>query len=280
MSPMEAFPRSDDNLMVRSGIEQIAQDLFAISGTDKATGLDFSHRMIVIRLPATRNLIVYSPFSPSMVDLSSLGTVTAVVAPNAFHDTYVHAFLEAHPTAKLYSSPALKIKYPEKDWGTVLHASRDERTICTDVLFKTISGFKALQEVVLLHVATGTIIASDLGFNYRRKVLMDMPFKSPLFLVGTKGINPFGWSATIKKIIKKDCKNAIRQLHDMVERWSWDRYIMCHGQVVHENAKQLFRDGLYRHVRNVADGSTSLLGVSAAAMTSVAIALGAAYYGQ
>lgn len=264
--------KTDGKLTVTSGIEEVAPNLFVIDGLFNMFGIVLPHRMTIIRISGTQDLIVYSPFSPTMVDVTSLGTVKAVIAPNMMHDTYAQAFVEAYPGSVLYSSPSLPDKYPDRDWGTVLDESSREDVISDQVRVRVLTELKGLQEVVLLHAPTKSLIVADLGFNFSPRVLEGLKPSIRFLLRVTRATEPLDWSLTAKWFMRRSCKGLLPQLDSLQNDWEWDRYIMCHGEPVNEDAKDVFRNGLYRWVQSVAGGGGFLwVGVVIAIAAAVTI---------
>lgn len=268
-SPVE---KSDGKITVTTGIEEVAPDLFVINGLFSVFGLSLPHRMTVIRVPETQDLIVYSPFCPTMVDVTSLGTVKAVIAPNAMHDTHAQSFVEAHLGSTLYSSPSLPKKYPNRDWGTILNGSTREDLLSDQVRVRVLTELKGLQEVVLLHVPTNTLIVADLAFNYSQTLLESMKPGVRFLLHVLRATQPLNWSLTAKLIMRSSCKGLLPQLDSLLNDWEWDRYVLCHGEIVQEDAKTLFRNGIYKWVKSVASGDQSLwVGVIVTIAAAVAV---------
>lgn len=233
--------------------EQLAEDLYTVEASlTIMRGVVFPLRMTVIRLPQSTDLVVYSPLDPSVVDLSALGTVKAVIAPNAMHSLYAQSFASAHAHATLYSSPGLPARFPDRDWGTVLSAGGAADAVSPHTPLKVVSGFSVLQEVLLLHRASGTLVAADMAFNLTPGARAKMSRAARWYVLATRATRPLDWGLTVKLLARADCGDALPQLRHVVEEWQWDRFVPAHGDVVRENAKQVFRDGVYRYVQDVA----------------------------
>lgn len=231
--------------------------------------------MTVIRLPNTSDLVVYSPFDPDLVDLSPLGTVRAIIAPNSIHDSYPQRFLECHPGAVLYSSPELQKRCPERNWGTILHESVRPDIISPHVLVKPVTG-TPMQEIVLFHVPSGSVLVADLAFNLTPALLARAPIGGRLFYryASMVNLNVHLW---MRSWMRPQCSEALPQLTALIEDWDWDRLIPCHGDVAHCGAKQAFRDGTYRFVVDSAvrkEWSSGQLFMIAAVGIGIATAVG------
>lgn len=236
-----------------SGLEEIAPDLYVVNGFFNSFGISLPLRMTVIRLPGSSDLVVFSPLSPTLVDLSALGVVKAVIAPNLMHDTYAQAYVNAHPHAELYSSPSLPEKYPDRRWGTVLCESTPPDTISPHVLVRVLSDFHSFQEIVILHVPSRSLIVADLAFNCTAEVLKEMNVKSRFFIRATRGTGALDWSLIMKMMVRSGCTELLPQLDALLNEWDWERFIMCHGEIVEKNAKEIFREGTHMWVKQTAN---------------------------
>lgn len=99
-----------------------------------------------------------------------------------------------------------------------------------------------------------TLVAADLAFNFTPKFLAETTRGFRWFVKLVRGEGPLDWSVTVKLLARSGCKNGIKQLDAMLEEWDWERFVMCHGEVVEQGAKVLFREGVYQYVSDVAGG--------------------------
>lgn len=125
--------------------------------------ISISTRMTVLRL-LDGSLWVHSPITltPSLRDeLDALGSVRYVVAPNKSHHLFFLPFLEAYPDAQGWIAPGLAEKRPDlaiyPELTTKLPWEREIQAVF-------IQGIPLLNETVFFHVATGTLILTDLCF--------------------------------------------------------------------------------------------------------------------
>lgn len=243
-------------LQVDEHPEEIAPDVFGYTGVFAGSLTGLPTRMTVMRLAGTQDLVVYAPFEPGDVDLSELGTVKAVIAPNRRHHAFAQRFLAGHPEATLYSSPALAERFPERDWGRVLDEAAGEDVISQEVLVKTMTGFDYLKEVVALHVASGTVLVGDLAYNVTPRVARRMPGVGRALqrVAGARRGLDVPW--VVKWWIRPDCSKGLGQLRAVAEEWEWDRMVPCHGDVVQRGAKEAFRRGTLQNVSEKVSGRT------------------------
>lgn len=247
---------TNEQLTVLSGPTTLAPDVIAYTGILRSPvpGVRIPVRMTLLRDPATSSLVVYSPFDPSLVDVTTHGTVRSIVVPNGMHSLYAHAFHEAHPEATLYSSPGVGQRFPDKKWGTVLDESSVETALGSHVRVRVLTGIPMMQEVVLLHVASKTIVAADLAFNFSAEARGKMNVASRVFTHVIRCTRALDWSAMLKVLNRGCCKTAWPQVRGLVKEWEWDRFVPSHGEVVEEGAKEVFKDGMYKYVQENAEG--------------------------
>lgn len=267
---MPSLPATDGKLTVLTRPEQIAPDLFAISGQiDFLPGVLMPLRMTILRQPG-RSLVVYSPFDPNLVDMSALGTVKAVVAPSTMHWTYARAFQAAHPGSTLYASPGLAERFPREHWGVVVTPDTPEDALGPGVKIRVLSAWCVFQELVLFHAASRTLVAGDLAFNLTPAALAAAPLGCRVFVTAGRGGGPLDWSVAVKLLARAGCREGVKQLDAVLRDWDWDRFVPGHGAVVEHGAKEVFRAGVYRYVSDVARGRDWLVFKMVALLGAVA----------
>lgn len=86
------------------------------------SGLDFSARMTVIRLPDER-LVLRSPCEiddAAAAKISALDTPAFVIAPGSFHYLHVPSPQAAFPDAEVWICPGVERKNPELEFDWIL----------------------------------------------------------------------------------------------------------------------------------------------------------------
>lgn len=193
-------------------------------------GLKLGTRMTVIRLDA--GLAIHSPIAlraPLRREIEALGEVRHIIAPNSYHHVYAGEHQSAWPTATMHAPRALQKKRrdlridalledpPPATWKGVLEPH-------------PIAGCE-LHETVLLHVATRTIVSSDLVENFHR---MDhLPTK--LYLQSGGVWQRPGWHPLLR-VVYRD-RRAARASLDRILALDFDRLILAHGDPIERGAK-------------------------------------------
>ncbi len=154
-----------------------------------------------------------------------------VIAPSLVHHLFVGDYRTAYPSARLFAAPGLPdkrrdLKFDEvlgdsapPEWGGVLDLH----------LFR---GAPRLNEIVLAHPASRTLILTDLVFN----VVSPPSGRARLFLgiVGAAGC--FGPHRLVKLLIRD--RRAARDSIDRILAWDFERITVTHGEVLEHGGKE------------------------------------------
>jgi hypothetical protein len=134
----------------------------------RIVGMRLTSTMAVLDLGAG-NLLLYSPLEPTperRAAVEALGTVAHLYAPNTFHHLWIGAWAEAFPAAKLHAPAGLSKKRRDLRMDRT-HGSAPEPAFEGVVDEYKIEGFW-LEETVLLHRPTATLVVADLVHNIGR----------------------------------------------------------------------------------------------------------------
>ena len=182
-------------------------------------------RMTVLRLGDGR-LILHSPvpISPELRgELETLGPVGFIVVPRA-HGKFAARASESFPAAQLLAAPRAPWRRRSLAFGVSL-ASRVPAQWAGQIESLLVLGFP-LQEVVLFHRPSRTLVITDLCFNIQRS-------SSPvarLFFRANGMWQHFGPSRMIRRLVTD--RVAFRQSLEHVLAWDFDRIVPGHGDVI------------------------------------------------
>lgn len=199
-------------------------------------GFEIGTRTVVVRLPDD-GLLLHSPGPLDETEraaIDALGTVRAVVAPNAFHHLFLEQASVHYPEATLHAVPSVQARYPglatrcltgdpDPAWKGVL-----EQT--------TIDGAPRLDEVVFFHPASRTLLLVDLCFHTHRAE----SWRTKVFLQLAGAWQRFGPCRLAKALMRDE--SAVRASVDRVLGWDFDRLTVTHGDVVETGARERLRD--------------------------------------
>jgi len=227
----------------------IAPDLWAATQPLRFLGLEVGSRMTVVRLPSG-GLVLISPIELSLSDrqaLDELGPVEHIIAPNLFHHLSLPSTCQAYPQAAVWGAPGLEQKRPEILFDHVFSATEpstpeplDGVIDCLPIQgFATVlpSGIKRLQETVLLHKPSRTLILTDTAFNFDEASSLGIRLLSQV-LGSYQKLQP----SPLEKWGSRG-KDAVAASIHSVLRWDFDRVIPGHGAVVDTDGKAKLQAG-------------------------------------
>ena len=192
--------------------------------------MEVGSRMTVVRL-ASGYLLVHSPIRPTAAireELSRLGEVRFIIAPNKYHHLYAGEFAAAFPDARLYVVPGLQEKRKDLRFHGTL--SDEPEAFWEDSLKQHLfQGIPAVNEVVFFHPVSRTVIFTDLVFNFSS----DLTPGQKLFALLDGVYEKTAVSRLTRYILLGDRKKA-RLSADKILEWDFDRVVLAHKDVVHE----------------------------------------------
>ncbi|HWP65200.1 MAG TPA: DUF4336 domain-containing protein [Candidatus Limnocylindria bacterium] len=200
-------------------------------------GAEIGCRMTVVRLGGGK-LLLHSPIrlTPALRRrLDALGPVRYVLAPNRDHHLFVAAYRAAYPQARLVAAPGvaaaardvrfdLELAYPAAVGGW-------DETV-TQHYFRS---SPTLQEIVLHHRATRTLIAADLAFNIQTA----NGFVSGLLLRLNDSYKTFGPSRVCRRYIT--APDLARADVDALLALAPERIVVSHGEILHAGGTAALR---------------------------------------
>jgi len=200
-------------------------------------GAEIGCRMTVVRLGGNE-LLLHSPIRLTAVlknRLDHLGSVRHVLAPNLDHYLFVADYAAAYPAARLYAAPGVAPKLPGVRFDVVLeypHVVPEWSDTLTQHYFRSSS---TLQELVLYHPATRTLVTADLAFNIQvRNGLL-----SGILLRLNDSYRTFGPSRVCKSHIH--APQLARADIDAILALGPERIVVSHGEILHHGAAEPLR---------------------------------------
>ncbi|HTL36087.1 MAG TPA: hypothetical protein VL326_23310 [Kofleriaceae bacterium] len=203
----------------------IATDVWHVAGQPMKFpgGVRIPLASTVIRLPSGK-VVVYSPGKLDEADMAAidaLGDVAYILAPNLYHHLFAGKAHERWPKATLVGAPGLAAKRSDLKFGGELGSTQIDDAL--DVVI--VGGSPAMNEAVLFHRPTGTLVCCDWLFNVTKPANVFTSFA--LSLTGTSGrrlkqSRVWGWST-------KD-KAAARASRDKILEWPIQHIAPVHGE--------------------------------------------------
>jgi hypothetical protein len=183
---------------------------------------------------ADGSLLLYSPVPLDNDDvraIGQLGEVRHLIAPSLWHHLHVAAARERFDRARVHAAPGLASKRADLH---IDHELGDEAQPWGEAIeLCTIAGAPKLNEVVLLHRPSGTLVCADLVFNITRPE----NFVSRM-LFSLTGVNGQLAQSRVWKAAVRD-RAAARASIERLLAWPIARIAPCHGGVVAIDAAAL-----------------------------------------
>lgn len=195
-----------DEVCYGRGVEAIGEGIWQVAGPSLRLpgGVKISSRATVLRLE-NGELLVYSPIA-SMPGVDDFGPVAHIVEPNRNHHRFVGAARRQWPDARKH----------QRDFGAVDPTVEAIR----------IDGVPKIEEVVLFHQPSGTLVVADLFFN------MAGENRASRLAFAITGVG--GNRVAQSRVWKWACKDraAARASMRQVLAWPIRRIAFCHGESV------------------------------------------------
>jgi len=216
----------------------VAPDLWALDRRLRLPpGLTLPTRTFVVRLPS-RGLLVVSPPPPEaggLDALDALGAVEEILVPNSYHYVYAEAFAARYPHAVLRVAPGLRRRVPELSTGAELGATAPPAWAGA-VAHRILGPVGDIAEVALLHVASATLLLTDLAFNMRH-----FPSRLQGAIWRLSGVPAgFGPSRSARLLLLRDRAVAAEFLAGVLT-WPFTRVLVAHGDPLETDAADTFR---------------------------------------
>jgi hypothetical protein len=217
-------------------MKEIATDIWQVDGPDLRMpgGVKMPASSTVIRLP-DRSLLVYSPIAfddAAAAAIAAAGEVAHIVAPNRYHHMFAVAAAERWPRATVHAAPGVSEKQPALKVGRELAGG--ERAWGDAIEVELIGGAPKINEAVLFHRPSGTLVCADLLFHVAKPG--NLRARLVLAMMGTGGgrlAQSRMWS-----MLRKD-RAAARASVDRIVSWPIARLAPCHGAAVELDAAGL-----------------------------------------
>ena len=199
-------------------------------------GVQMPLRSTLIVLPSGGILISPIDFSlAQLADIRAKTKITEIVAPNLYHNLYVESARKSFPEADLWGAPGYAEKRPQFEWKELGRASWPHEKEIPHVLLE---GASKMNEVVFFHVASSTLIVTDLCFN----ITEPHGFFSPLVFRMMGTYKKFGVSSLWNRFLED--APAFSESLKKIFKWDFDRIAMAHGNLIENRAQHILRSAL------------------------------------
>ncbi|MEM1023423.1 MAG: hypothetical protein AAF627_05180 [Myxococcota bacterium] len=227
-------------------MEQIAEDVWGVHDSLWMAGgsIHFSLRTTIWR--DDRGLVIHSPVRPGpwVEEVKKLGEVYAIMAPNLLHHLFVRPVQELFPEATLYGPLGLEAKRKNLRFDRLLEGGED--VFGSGVEIHKVAGAPKIEELVVYHGPSRTLIVTDLLFNMTEPQGWLTPWI--MRMVGTYK-RPA--QSRLFKLMSEDKAAQARSLEPILAL-PFQRIVMAHGEVIQGDAETLAKAIGYRPQRPAA----------------------------
>ncbi|WP_172299285.1 DUF4336 domain-containing protein [Pseudoruegeria sp. HB172150] len=223
-------------------MKQIAKDIWTQDGDRiRFHGIPFDTRGVIVRLP-DGTLWLHSPVSPTderVAEITALGPIAHIIAPNLIHGAYTEQWAALAPDAKVWVSPLFPRKHADIACYAVLtdEAPPDWAATIDQCHF---AGSKAIDDMVFLHRPSDTLIITDILQRHD-------PTREPFLWRMIKGafgiMAPGGRVPPDIRMSFRD-RDAARAARDRILSWEFDRILLPHSVPVDTGGKEFFRKAM------------------------------------
>jgi hypothetical protein len=206
-----------------SALRMLAPDLWHVERHERS-GLHLRMAMTVVRR-AGGALWLHSPIAidDALADkLTALGEVRDIVAPNRHHHRFAAAAKQRYQQARLWAAPGLPSKRKAIPFDVVL----SEPSPWSELESVFLSGAPLWNEHVFFHVASRTLICTDLLFNIR-----DEPSAVTRVFYRWLGVWQRFGTNRVWRWMAKD-RVELGASFDRVLAWDVRRVVMAHGDPI------------------------------------------------
>ncbi len=222
-----------------STLRPLADHLWEIHHPDFVVGgLRIGTRTTVLRLD-DGSVLLHGPGPLDAADhaaIRALGPVAYLVAPNLEHHLYLRAAKDAFPDAAIVAVAGLAAKEPALRVDHVLDGTLPP-ALAGQLAVRRLDGAPKLDEHVLYHAASRTLIGADLVFN----------------LHGMTGVTRFAmWingandrmcvTRLARSAFVSDARAAAASVRAMADAWDIGRVIVAHGDVFEGDGNAALRE--------------------------------------
>jgi len=220
-------------------LQQFRHEVWIADGPEAVVaGFRYPTRMAVIRLSGGA-LFIWSPVQLTQTlkaDVDTLGLVRHIVAPNSLHHLFLAEWKRAYPDARLHAAPGLRKKRKDIVFDADLgNAPAPEWTDEIDQVL--IEGNLITTEAVFFHIASGTVIFTDLIQQLPRSVFSGwraLIAKLDL-MIGSEPMVPRKFRLALIN------RRAARESLKRILAWPVRTVLMAHGTPVENNAEAFLR---------------------------------------
>lgn len=219
-------------------LEEWVPGIWTVAAPLKLAGVDFGTRMTIVRVGGD-GLILISPCpidDALAAEIDALGTVRAVIAPNAFHYLHFVDAAERYPGAARFLADGVAKKLGSTPPGSIVLSSEADSLWHAELEQCMIEGAPMTNEVLFYHPDSRTLILTDLCFNFD-----PAPSGWAGIFLRLMGVHGRLAVSRLMRFALRD-REKVRPVIDRILEWDFDRIIVTHGANVKHDGHRLLRE--------------------------------------
>jgi hypothetical protein len=216
-------------------MERIAEGVWCVRDSLWMAGKSIHFDLRTTVWADDRGLVVHSPVTsgPWMDEVKAIGPdVYAVMAPNLLHHLYLRPAKEAFPRAQLMGPRGLEAKRKNLVFDRLLEGGEAD-VFGTGVEVFKVAGAPKIEELIVFHGPSRSLIVTDLVFNIHRTRGWLTPWLLRLVGAYRRPAQSRLWKLSTED---KDAQKA--SLAPILAR-PFERVILAHGQVLEGGPEEL-----------------------------------------
>ena len=210
-------------------------------------GIPLGTKMTVVRY-AENKIVLISPVpldEQEVLQIRDLGAVFYIIAPNNFHHLFVAETKEKFSEAKVLCSLGLEKKRSDIAFDEVIQEPKDLEgglTLLPLVGFGVLmpSGRQPVNEIVIYHPPSKTLILTDLVININRNSSFQLKIAGRFLGIYEK-LQP----SRLEKLGTKNRQSLAPQFKKVLS-YDFDKIVPAHGEPIVADAKKRLQEGLAR----------------------------------
>ncbi len=222
-----------------AGLRKLDEGLWVVDHRDFSVGgLRLGTRSTVVRRPGGGLVLVSpGPLSESeFAEIRALGEVSDIVVPNRLHNLFCVAASEALPAAKVYAVQSVRTAQPRLRVDEEIGESAP-RGLADTFALQPLDGARRVDERLLFHAPTRTLIGVDVAFNIRNATGF---FRFAMWLNDAN--DKLCMTRLGKSQYLDDHRAAARSVDRACAAFDFDRLIVSHGEVYEGGARAALRE--------------------------------------
>ena len=215
-------------------VKPVCDDVWIVDGPEIrfskfGLGAPFPTRMTIVRLPGG-DLWLHSPTEPDdalFAQVSGLGAVRFLIAPNTLHYWWVPAWKDRFPGAEVHAAPGLD-KSAKRKLPIDHILSNTPPPAWSDAIEQTVVPGDLLTEVVFFHRASRTLVLTDLIENFEPERIRHWFLRQISRLGGVT--DPDGRAPIDMRLSFWRQHALVRRAVEQMLAWNPERIVLAHGR--------------------------------------------------